>query len=409
MVSVSRRAVLWIGFALVHVVVAVLGFRLPNQPMGDVYLVYEPWALQALSGGGIPGVTEQWIYPPVALVPMVLAVGLEWIAGYEVAWALLVTACDALAFALLVGHARSRGRSVGAWFWLAFILLLGPVGMYRLDGLTVPLAIAGCLWLVGRPAVASALLTIATWIKVWPAALLAAAVIAVRRRLSIITTALVASAAILLVVVLAGGAEHALGFVSGQTDRGLQLEAPVSMFYLWQAVAGVEGSYLYYDRNILTFQVTGPQVDGVIAVMTPLLMVALVAVAALGAVQLRRGARFAGLFPALALSLVLVFIVFNKVGSPQYLTWIIAPIVLGLVLDRNRWSPLAIGALVTAALTQIVYPITYNFLLNADVLAVAVLTARNLLLVALLVWTLIHVVRAPVHARAHAAATDTTP
>ncbi|WP_141933475.1 glycosyltransferase 87 family protein [Microbacterium sp. SLBN-146] len=405
----SRRAVLWIGFALVHVVVAVLGFRLPNQPMGDVYLVYEPWALQALSGGGIPGVTEQWIYPPVALVPMVLAVGLEWIAGYEVAWALLVTACDALAFALLVGHARSRGRSVGAWFWLAFILLLGPVGMYRLDGLTVPLAIAGCLWLVGRPAVASALLTIATWIKVWPAALLAAAVIAVRRRLSIITTALVASAAILLVVVLAGGAEHALGFVSGQTDRGLQLEAPVSMFYLWQAVAGVEGSYLYYDRNILTFQVTGPQVDGVIAVMTPLLMVALVAVAALGAVQLRRGARFAGLFPALALSLVLVFIVFNKVGSPQYLTWIIAPIVLGLVLDRNRWSPLAIGALVTAALTQIVYPITYNFLLNADVLAVAVLTARNLLLVALLVWTLIHVVRAPVHARAHAAATDTTP
>jgi hypothetical protein len=408
MVTVSRRAVLWVGFALVHVVVAVLGFRLPNQPMGDVYLVYEPWALQALSGGGIPGITEQWIYPPVALIPMVLAVGLEWIAGYEVAWALLVTACDALAFALLVGRARSRGRSVGAWFWLAFILLLGPVGMYRLDGLTVPLAIAGCLWLIGRPAVASVLLTIATWIKVWPAALLAAAVIAVRRRLAIITTALVTSAAVLLVVVLAGGAEHALGFVSGQTDRGLQLEAPVSMFYLWQAVAGVEGSYLYYDRDILTFQVTGPQVDGVVAVMTPLLIVALVAVAALGAVQLRRGARFASLFPALALSLVLVFIVFNKVGSPQYLTWIIAPIVLGLVLDRNRWSPLAIAALVAAALTQIVYPITYNYLLAADVVAVTVLTVRNLLLVGLLVWTLIHVVRVPVGARARIAP-DTVP
>lgn len=400
---------LWVGFALVHAVVALLGFILPNQPMGDVYFVYEPWALQALAGNGIPGITEQWIYPPVALVPMVLAVGLEWIAGYEVAWALLVTAVDALAFALLVGRARSRGRSVAAWFWLAFILLLGPVGMYRLDGLTVPLAIAGCLWLVGRPAVASALLAIATWIKVWPAALLAAAVIAVRRRLAVVTTALVASAVVLLVVVAAGGAEHALGFVSGQTDRGLQLEAPVSAFYLWQAVAGVEGSYLYYDREILTFQVTGPQVDTVIAIMTPLLMIALVAVAALGAVQLRRGARFASLFPALALSLVLVFIVFNKVGSPQYLTWIIAPIVLGLVLDRNRWSRLAIAALVAAGLTQVVYPLTYAYVLVADAVAVAVLTARNLLLVALLVWAVVAVVRAPVRVRSRALAPDPAP
>ena len=54
--------------------------------------------------------------------------------------------------------------------------------MYRIDAVTVPLAVAGCLWLVGRPLVASVLLAVATWIKVWPAALLAAAFIAVRRR-----------------------------------------------------------------------------------------------------------------------------------------------------------------------------------------------------------------------------------
>ncbi len=182
MESVSRRAWLWSAFAVVHLIVAWLGFALPNQPMGDVYLVYEPWALQAVSGAGIPGIASPWIYPQLAIVPMVLALGIEWIAGYEIAWAILMTAVDAVVFAMLVGRGRSRGRARAAWFWLAFALALGPVGMYRLDGLTAAIALAGCLWLVGRPWVASVLLAIVTWIKVWPAALLVAAFTALRRR-----------------------------------------------------------------------------------------------------------------------------------------------------------------------------------------------------------------------------------
>ena len=38
------------------------------------------------------------------------------------------------------------------------------------------------------------------------------------------------------------------------------------MFYLWRAVAGIPGSFIFYDRDILTFQVAGPEVDAVIAV-----------------------------------------------------------------------------------------------------------------------------------------------
>ena len=71
--------------------------------------------------------------------------------------------------------------------------------------------------------------------------------------------------------------------------------------------------------------------------MTPLLVVAVAAVAGLGAFKAWRGASFVRLFPPLALALVLAFIVFNKVGSPQYMTWIIAPLVVGLVIDRRRW------------------------------------------------------------------------
>jgi hypothetical protein len=396
---VSRRAWLWVAFAAVHLMVAWFGFTMPNMPMGDVYLVYEPWARAAVAGNGIVGIDSGWVYPQLALLPMLLAQGLEWIAGYEVAWALMITGLDAIAFALLVGRGRSAGRSAAAVFWLAYLALLGPIAMYRIDAVTVPLAVSGCLWLVGRPLVASVLLALATWIKVWPAALIAAAVIAVRRRLSIIGGTLVVTAVTAWTVVAVGGGAHLLGFVSGQTERGLQLEAPVSAFYLWRAVAGIQGSFIYYDRDLLTFQVAGPAVDTVIATMTPLLVLAVAAVAAVGAFKAWRGASFAALFPPLALSLVLTLIVVNKVGSPQFLTWLIAPIVLGLVLDRRRWWPVAAASLGAALLTQLVYPLMYNQLLTAGFLASAVLTARNLMMVALLAWAIARLVRVPQRAR----------
>lgn len=395
----SRRAWLWIAFVLVHVVVAWLGFVLPNTPAGDVYLVYEPWARDAVAGTAVMGVTAPWVYPQLALLPMVLALGLD-LAGYQVAWVLLVTIADALAFGLLIGRGRSLGRSGAAGFWLAFVLLLGPVGMYRLDGVTVPLAVAGCLWLVGRPLVASLLLSAATWMKVWPAALLAAGVVVLRRRLPLIGGALLVSGVVVTVVLAAGGGAHVFGFVSGQTGRGLQIEAPVSALYLWQAVLGVPGAFVYYDTEILTFQVTGAGVDGVIAAMTPVLVVMVSAIAAVGAVQAWRGAAFAALFPPLSLSLVLAFIVFNKVGSPQFLTWLVAPIVVGLVIDRRRWRWPAAVALVAALLTQSVYPLLYDRVIGAEAVAVGVLTVRNVVLIALLAWMLVRVVRVAPGSRA---------
>src|SRR5690606_27553978 len=142
---VSRRAVLWIAFAVVHAVIATLGYLLPSDPMGDVGNVYDPWSRAALAGH-IVGVHEQWVYPQLALVPMVVAQLISWAGGYFVAWAVVATAMNAIGFAVLIGRARSRGRVVAAWYWLGFLLLLGPIALYRVDAVTVPLAIMGGLW-----------------------------------------------------------------------------------------------------------------------------------------------------------------------------------------------------------------------------------------------------------------------
>lgn len=400
---------LWIAFAGVHLGVAWLGFLVPNEPMGDVYRVYEPWSTQAIEGRGIMGITEAWVYPQLALIPMVLAHAFAWIAGYTVGWAILVTLTDAVAFAVLVGRGQSTPRTMAAWFWLAFIALLGPVGMYRLDGFTVPLAIIACLWLVGRPWAAAMLLAVATWIKVWPAALLAAAVIAVRRRGALVEGAAVVTALTLVVIVAAGGAAHMFGFLDLQTTRGLQVEAPIATPYLWGALLGVPGFSVYYSFELLTFQVTGTQIDVVIAAMTPALVLAMLGVAAVGVIKAWRGVRFASLFPALSLALVLGLIVCNKVGSPQYLVWLVPSVVIGLVIARRAWAVPAVVALGAALLTQLVYPILYNGILYPQVVAVVILTVRNLVLIAMFVWMFVRVVRLPVPTTARQDATPVLP
>ncbi|WP_314424521.1 hypothetical protein [uncultured Microbacterium sp.] len=399
--SATHVVVLWCAFVAVHVAVAIAGWMYPSQPMGDVVLVYEPWATSALNGGPVVGVTQTWVYPQLALVPMLLAkmMSLPLVAtmgasgAYLVAWATLVTVLDALAFASLTGRSASSQCRAGAWFWVAALLLLGPIAMYRIDAIAVPLAVVGGLWLTRRPAVAAALLTIGAWVKIWPAALVFAAVVASRHRMRVLVTAAAVTAGILLALLLCGADSEIFGFLTAQTGRGLQIEAVAATPFLWAAVAGAAS--IEYSFEILTFQIVAPGAEPVAAALTPLMIVLVVAVTGVGAIKAMRGASFSRLFPPLAHSLVLALIVMNKVGSPQFATWVIAPVILWFVLDRARAGVPSATVLALCALTCVVYPLTYDALLRADLLPVVILTVRNLLLVSALVVGIRALIRVP--------------
>jgi hypothetical protein len=385
--------VLWGAFVVVHA--ALIGIGLFNRgASGDVWQMYRGWAASALSGAGVPGVTEPWVYPPAALVPILIAGLMHAFAGYTVSWGVLVTAIDALAFAVLVGRARSRGRRDAAWFWLVASLALGGVGMFRLDAITVPIAVAGGLWLAGRPWLGSALLVLATWVKVWPAAMVAAAVIAVRRRGAVLGAAVMVSAAIVLLVAALGGAPHMLSFVTEQTARSLQIEAPISMPYVWLAAFGIAGASTYFNHDIITIEVTGPFIDAVVWAMTPAMAMAMLAIVLLGGFKAWRGVGFATLFPTLSLALVLAFIVFNKVVSPQYMIWLVPPLVIGLAISRRRWRAPAIAVVGILGMTQAIFPWFYTALLALHPVMVVALTLRNVLLIVLLAWMVIRIAQA---------------
>ena len=386
---------LWAVFVLAHLWLGLLNLYGPGYPMGDVTSVYKFWVDQLVVNDFQVGVDSQWVYPILAFVPMIasLAFGSTL---YASTWLSIVMLLNVTAFGTLTGWGRRRDRNAAGWWWVAFLFLLGPIALARVDSITVPLAMVGVLLLSRHPRAAALILTVATWIKVWPAAVIAAIVIASKDRLRIVLVGAATSAAIVLVVLVMGGGSNVFSFVTQQTGRGLQVEAPVTSIWLWLARSGVPETYVYFDHAILTYQVAGPGTEIAAALMNPLLGIAAIVVCAFGALAVRRGVATLQLLPALALALVTAFIVFNKVGSPQFESWLAVPVIFGLVMaqqgGRSFRTP-AILALVIAALTQVIYPYLYDYVLSVNYVMLIVLTSRNLLLIVLFAWAMTAVIR----------------
>jgi hypothetical protein len=404
---------LWAAFALSQLWLSYLNVYPFLYGLGDVTSVYRFWAEQGLSTGTWVGLDGAWVYPIGALVPIVSAAFFG-LGSYAGTWLSLMMVLNAIAFAVLV-HGAQR-RTVLAWWWIAFLVLLGPIALGRIDAVTVPLAIIGVLLFGRRPVAAAVLLSVATWIKVWPAALIAAIVLVSRRRLTVVATGAVVSAVIVAIALLLGSGANVLSFIGQQTGRSMQIEAPASSIWMWQAFAGVPGATVYYDTDILTYQVTGAGVDVAAALITPVMALVVAAIALLGFLAQRRGAAEIAVLAPLALALVTALIAFNKVGSPQFISWLCVPVLLGLATQEaaNRWSfrlPAA-GVLVIAFLTQLVYPVFYGRVLSLDPFGLTILSLRNALLFVLLGWavlTLVRLVRSPATSTGGRATLDTAP
>lgn len=380
------RAAAWIAFGTVHVLLAALNLVGPANPMWDVTAVYRLWAENADSGWVRMGIDAPWVYPILAFAPMAAALAFG-SALYGATWLGIVTVLDAIAFAVLLGRGVvSRRRRTAAWWWVGFLALLGPIALGRIDAVTVPLAILGLLWAAGRPRVAATLLTLAAWIKVWPAALVLALVVALRRRAEVVIVAGALTVGILGVSLIAGSGANALGFVAAQAGRGLQLESPLALPWLWWIVAGSREATIVFDEDIITFQVDGPGVDAVAAFATPLMAVGAAAVLALGIRAVRRGAHLVALLAPLATAFTTVLLVANKVGSPQFVTWLAAPAVLGLALRGRRHLAPAVVSATIALLTLLIFPYGYSWLIVAHPALVLLLSLKVLLLLVLLGW-----------------------
>jgi hypothetical protein len=228
-------------------------------------------------------------------------------------------------------------------------------------------------------------------------------VIAVRARWAVVVTAAITSLAIAAVPLILGAGGNLFSFITQQTGRGLQVESPIATFWMWDAFATRSTrSIVYYDQAILTYQVVGPGAVTAAAIMTPVLAVVAAAILVLGIVGVRRGVPAVELLAPLVLAITTGLILFNKVGSPQFVTWLAVPIVFGLTLSVTGRGPSfrvpVVLSLVIAGLTQLIYPYAYAQVIGLDFTLLLVLSARNVLYVVLLLWavtTLVETIRGP--------------
>jgi hypothetical protein len=379
---------LWLVFGAVHLWLGYLNLYGPGLPMGDVTYVYLFWVERGLLGSEWVGIDTSWVYPLLALVPMLAS----YVFGpdlYGSTWLTIVMMLNAAALVAIIGVQERARHAAIAWWWMLYLVLLGPIALGRIDAVTVPVALVAVMLIARHPRWGGALLAVGAWIKVWPAGVLLAALIALRERGAVMAAAVGTSMVVVAAGIALGGASALLTPITEQTGRGLQVEAPISTLWLWAAAAGEWAARVYYDEGILTWQVIGDGSPQAAAAMTPLLALTVAVIAGLGLLAMRRGVDEVVLFPVLALAMVMALITVNKVGSPQFATWIAVPVVLGLAWQR--WGGVsfrvpAVLALVIAALTQVVYPVLYANLLSLEVGMLLVLTARNVLYVMLLGW-----------------------
>jgi hypothetical protein len=380
---------LWSAFLAVHGWVAVLGVAVvPIESFHDVDL-YRWWMWQGLAQGRWPVLDDPSVYPAGAIVPMLLPALVTAVStpGYAVAWSVLVTALDAAALGLLLAR---TGSTRAGWWWTAFLLLIGPVGVGRLDGVVAPLMVV--VLLLGtdtRPGsrAAAALATWGAWIKVAPGALVLPLAAAARRPVrDVVLPVAAVCAAVLAAVAAGGGLGRVGGFLLDQGSRGLQVESVAATPFVALALVRDDVA-IVLNQGLVTYEVAGPGTTAAAHVADALLVAAVLAVAAALVLARRRGVADAALLPA-SLTLLVVLVAANKVGSPQYLMWFVAPVVVALArsaVPPRRWVvPAATTTLVAAALTQVVFPWGYPGLLTGDVWVTTALAVRNAQLVVLL-------------------------
>jgi hypothetical protein len=260
------------------------------------------------------------------------------------------------------------------------------VALGRIDSVSVIFALLGVIALSKNHIVmAASWFTFGGWVKIWPIAMFLGMMVSTKKYLLAIVTGASASLLIILTALLFGGNQSIISFATQQQNRGIQIESVIATLWIWDSKVGGE-SKIYFDDQMMTNQVQGPWSDLVANYANLIMFACLGITAVLSFIAIRKGANWKQVFAIASLTGTLDLIVFNKVGSPQFMLWLLVPAIAGIVFRSRNWIVVLYSVLAIEVMTQLVYPLNYLGLLGLETTPVVMLTIRNALLVGLLIW-----------------------
>ena len=327
-----------------------------------------------------------WLAAEVLELPLRLGAA-QWSQYYATLIALFL-AVDA-AYAAGLWRAGGRKPTRGFIFWLAVAPVLGPLIFTRFDVVAAALAGAAVLAFAdSRPAAAGVLSVLGASIKIWPVfelpMLLAAGAPSERRR--VLGVGLAIAAFIGGATLLAAGVGRLLSPFVLQAARGLEVEAVAALPFLWLRL-GDPASVAIETAACSCLEIRASGVGAALSVAQAAFWAGVIGVALLLARVMRAPPqiRAPGLAAQLALLLVILWIVTNKVLSPQYMLWA-AALMAAWGAVRGPGLPRSDAALLLAAcaVTQLLYPSQLMELFGPAprLWPLVALTLRDLLIVA---------------------------
>lgn len=390
------------GAALAHVAIFAGLFRgVYSIPYSGTGLFYE-YGGRVLAGQ-LPYRDFFAEYPPLAIVfftiPRLLGESFRW---YYVWYQVEVVAADLLIVIALYLAARrwklSTWRLIGAY--TAAVLAVGPINLQQFDIFPAALSLFAVLRFASDDAIgAGVLLALAVMTKVYPILLAPMFVLLAwqrnRRGIAKAIAAFVVTCVLVLLPWLMRGPASLRGMLSFHADRGTHLDSVYSTIAFAARSFGLTWVNVVY--NFRSWNISGPVPDALARWSTFVLIGVLALMYAVIYRTARdrgpdsaRDIRFAG---HAAFVVLLAAMVASKVLSPQYLVWLtpFVPFVIG-----PRRVAVSVGVIVAGLLTYWLYPWRYDALLNRDTSAVALLAARNVVLVATAVLAVMSLRRARV-------------
>jgi hypothetical protein len=326
----------------------------------------------------MPPALVTWPLPQLKLVP------------YAIAWVVMVLLIDAFVTRSLIRRTEGRLSHPALQLWILGLPLLGVLSWARFDLFPAAAALAAVVYAGSRREVHAGLASgLGATLKLWPALL---APIQRTRRSAVVATSVAAGfvaavAGVTYVLTGSTGFSQVLGY---QSDRGLQIESLAGLPLVWLHHLGVEGYSTKFAFG--AWEINGPGADLLADIASVAFIggLVLIGLAHWRLMKVDAGRRGVALT---AVTLLLVSLVTNKVFSPQYVLWLLAVIVAAALLDPETWRPYVRPVLVLAAMTHLVFPLFYGDVLYGAWLGLILMTARDLLLLGLLVAVVARLIR----------------
>ncbi|QDZ42702.1 hypothetical protein [Corynebacterium sp. sy039] len=376
--SPIKITAIWILWLIAKLVI-IAGVHAEPMPTGDAHYYF-----YGITHPESDALNE---YPALLLAPLqLLALFSNDENAFTIALIIATIALDAI-FLCFILCQKQKGTFSASVFWIFFTVTALHMSVLRLD--IIPGVCIGifALALFTSPTFSSAILAIATMLKLWPG-VLAAGLLSSKKKMSARTVE-VFGATILLIalsIIGASGITRITSPLTYQSDRGLQIESFwATPFMLLHGIPGLsDGSYEIFYAPSKSFEISGPGVSTALMISS-IGFGLLIIFCLLWAVKTLRAPYTYDPLVTLSwtVTIIICLLVTNKVFSPQYLVWL-GPILSICLLKQphNKYVRLlCILCLVITALGTYIYPFHYGDIMQADIFswALVALAARNIL------------------------------